>query len=814
LGIKFRSIGTKIQLLAGTAIAVGLAAVLGMQTLERIETTWSERMDANLRIVKGLAAPARVAIAHQDKSVIDSYMELLSSDPRAAAIVLTSNEAVMASRQSISHFDLPIVELERFSKEAASSGTPRSVSVGQYEFIAVPVKDPALRTIGTVAVAWDTKGLLDNEWESAIKAALSLLAVMAGVLSVLLLGLRNLVISPISRIAERLQGQDLANPNELATQNQNLQHRSDEIGVFARALGTFYKNTAEKVQLSGQLDSALSNMSQGLCMFDSSGQLVMSNARFAEMYQIPEASLKLPMTIDNLVKLVKACCKIDPSIIEAGILGAGTLGADDNMWLVGDLRNHLTHSFVAGATYTVSCEPTPDGGWVTTHSDVSELKRAERQLIHLASHDPLTNLPNRRRFLEIIKENLADKEASEGFAVFFLDLDKFKQVNDTLGHAAGDELLKTVAERLLACLRQGDSVCRLGGDEFAILQKSGGNLVSAEALAQRITKKLCEPVQIGEHQVKIGISTGIALSPRDGATADSLLHHSDLAVYVAKNSGRNTYRFYDPEMSSKEKQRDALEADLKLALARNELELHYQPILDLKRDEIVGCEALLRWNHPTKGTISPLDFVPLAEETGLIVPIGEWVLREACRQAASWPTNISIAVNVSALQLQREDLSQMVFSAIANAKIAPSRLHLEITEGILLHDNPATLEMLSRIRGFGVQIVLDDLGIGYSSLGYLSRFKFDKIKIDRSFLAAGRISKANEAVVQAIVSIGRSLGVKTVVEGVETAAQRARVFAQGIDEIQGFLISKPQKQEDIARMLPQRKNQRRANKRA
>jgi diguanylate cyclase (GGDEF)-like protein len=802
VGIRFRSIGTKIQLLAGTAIAVGLAAVLGMQTVERIQTTWNERMDANLRIVKGLAAPARAAIVHQDKSVIDSYMELLSSDPRAAAIVLTSNQAVMASRQSISHFDLPINELERFGQTAEAGSEPRTVSMGQYEFISVPVKDPALRTIGTVSVAWDTKGLLDNEREAAIKAGLSLLTVMAGVLGVLLLGLRRLVTSPISRIAAMLERPDLSSPDEVSTQNRKLEHRSDEIGIFARALGAFYANTAEKVQLSGQLDSALSNMSQGLCMFDSAGMLVMSNARFAEMYQISESELKLPMASDELISLIIANCKIDKSVKEVS----------ETNWLVGDLSRRITHSFVEGATYTVSCEPTPEGGWVTTHSDVSDLKRAERQLVHLASHDPLTNLPNRRSFLEIIENALANE--LNGFAIFFLDLDKFKQVNDTLGHAAGDELLKTVSARLLSCVRQGDTVCRLGGDEFAILQKSGVEAGSAEALAQRVTMKLCEPIQIGEHQVRIGISIGIALSPRDGTTADALLHHSDLAVYVAKKSGRNTHRFYDFEMSSKEEQRDALEADLKLALDRNELELHYQPILDLKRDAIVACEALLRWNHPKNGLISPLDFIPLAEETGLIVPIGEWVLREACRQAGSWPTNISIAVNVSALQLQREDLSQMVFSAIANAKIAPSRLHLEITEGVLLHDSPATLEMLSRIRGFGVQIVLDDLGIGYSSLGYLSRFKFDKIKIDRSFLAAGRISKANEAVVQAIVSIGRSLGVKTVVEGVETPAQRERVRAQGIDEIQGFLIAKPQKAEDIARMLPQRRNLKRGIKRA
>jgi diguanylate cyclase (GGDEF)-like protein len=804
VGSKFRSIGTKIQLLAGSAIAVGLAAVLGMQTSGRIETAWNERMDANLRIVKGLAAPARVAIAHQDKSVIDSYMELLSSDPRAAAIVLTSNQTVMASRQSISHFDLPISELERFGKDAATGIEPRSVSVGQYEFIAVPVKDPALRTIGTVSVAWDTKGLLDNEWDSAIKAGLSLLAVMAGVLGVLLFGLRSFVISPIGRIAALLERPDLANPQELSTQSRQFEHRSDEIGVFARALGTFYANTAEKVQLSGQLDSALSNMSQGLCMFDSAGRLVISNERFAEMYQIPEGHLRFPMTGSELAKLVKAHCKIDPSIN----------GSTDNDWLVGDLARQITHGFVAGATYTVSCEPTPDGGWVTTHTDVSELKRAERQLIHLASHDPLTNLPNRRRFLEIIEKSLEQTNAGNGFAVFFIDLDRFKQVNDTLGHAAGDDLLKTIAERLSACIRQGDSVCRLGGDEFAILQKSGGDAGSAEVLAQRITKKLCEPIQIGEHQVKIGVSTGIALAPTDGTSASALLHHADLAVYVAKQSGRNTHRFYDASMSKKGQQRDALEADLKLAIERHELELYYQPIFDLKRNEITACEALLRWNHPRDGLISPLDFIPLAEETGLIVPIGEWVLREACRQAASWPTNISVAVNISALQLQREDLSQMVFSAIANAKIAPSRVHLEITEGVLLHDSPVTLAMLSCIRGFGVQIVLDDLGIGYSSLGYLSRFKFDKIKIDRSFLAAGRISKANEAVVQAIVSIGRSLGVKTVVEGVETPAQRERVRAQGIDEIQGFLIAKPQKAEDIARLLPQRRNLKRAIKRA
>jgi diguanylate cyclase (GGDEF)-like protein len=781
--MTFQSIGTKIQWLTGMAFLVGLAAVLSIQTSGRIQTTWDERMDANLRIVKGLSAPARGAISLQDKSAINSYMELLSSDPRAAAIVITSNKSVMVSQQSINHFDLPIADLVQFGIKTEDGRDPQTITHGDYEFIAVPVKDPALRTIGTVSVAWDTKGLLDKTWASAIKEAFALFGLATGVLMILVFAIRSLVTVPITKIASMLEQSETLETEKLNRTARLYNRRSDEIGVFARALEKFYVNASEKVQLSDKLDSALSNMSQGLCMFDPSGKLVVNNQQFAKMYGIHAEQLKSGVEGAELIRLV----------VDAGkVVETETTGAPDEnyAWLTDGKSGGKTLEFADGTTFTVSSERTPSGGWVTTHSDVSELKRAQKTLVHLAGHDPLTNLPNRRRFQEIIDVALQRGERRV-MAILFLDLDKFKYVNDTLGHDAGDKLLKVVSKRLENCVRSGDTVCRLGGDEFAILQMGDSQPESAEALALRITQQLCEPVMIGGEQVKIGVSTGIAIAPADGTTAEVLLKRADLAVYVAKSSGRNTHRFFVPEMEQVQIERQTLERDLRVALENNQFEIRYQPIISASAEKLIGCEALLRWNHPEKGQISPGGFIQLAEETGLIVPIGEWVLREACRQAATWPANTSIAVNISAVQLHRADLFQVVFSALAASQLSATRLHLEITESVMLKDSEATSKVLNRIREFGVQIVLDDFGTGYSALNYLSRFSFDKIKIDRSFSAGIADNKVNKAIIDAVVGIGKSMGAIIVAEGVETQAQKRFLQGSGIDQYQGFLFSPP-----------------------
>ena len=381
-----------------------------------------------------------------------------------------------------------------------------------------------------------------------------------------------------------------------------------------------------------------------------------------------------------------------------------------------------------------------DGGWVATHEDITERRRAEKQIAHMARHDALTDLPNRVLLRERLAEALAGVRRGSKLAVLYLDLDHFKGVNDTLGHPIGDELLKMVAGRLRHCVRDTDTVARVGGDEFAIIQTGIERPLDTAILARRIGEAVRAPYDLAGHAVVVDTSIGIAIAPNDGTEPDELLKNADMALYRAKADGRGTYRFFEPEMDSRMKARRALELALRNALATGEFELHYQPLVNLDDRRITGCEALLRWNHPERGMISPAEFIPVAEEIGLIVPLGEWVLRKACADAARWPDDIKVAVNLSPIQVTNQNLVPVVVSALAAAGLPASRLELEITESVLMQNTEATLATLHRLRELGVRISMDDFGTGYSSLSYLRSFPFDKIKIDRSFISglAGR----------------------------------------------------------------------------
>jgi diguanylate cyclase (GGDEF)-like protein len=789
------TIGFKIQLLVGASFLLGLAGVFGYQTNARINSTWDERMDANLRIVRGLAAPARGAIDLNDSAAINSYMELLSSDPRASGIVLTSGKSVMVSQQSIEHFELPIDQLAKLALESEALSETKIRILGDYEYVAVPVKNRALRTIGSVGVAWNVKGLLEGVWYTAIKEALGLFAVVAGVILILVFAMRKLVTNPLNSIAGLLERPMSREDEQIEKTSNEYEGRTDEIGTFARALSLFYRRAAETSELHHKLDSALTNMSQGLCMFDRNGRLVVFNQRFAEMYKLDTAGIGQGITRSELVKLVNDAMKAT----HPGHSRSTDTGFD---WITSDKIDTATFDLSDGRTITVSHQPTSDDGWVTTHTDVSNLRAAERKLFHLANHDALTGLPNRRYFQECIEQALAKFKAdNRGIAIHFLDLDKFKTVNDTMGHAAGDKLLMTVADRLKACVRQGDIVCRLGGDEFAIMQHTANQAEAAEILAIRVNKALCAPVEIGDQQARIGVSIGISICPQDGTEAAALLKHADLAVYVAKEEGRNTHRFYAPWMNEKQARRQSLEADLRVALENSQFELLYQPIVNLKTNRINSCEALIRWHHPKLGTVLPADFVPIAEETGLIVPIGEWAIHEATRQAALWPMSIGVSVNISNVQLQRGNLALTVFGALAASKLLPGRLHLEITESLLIKSNDLTLSLLQQLRGLGVRIVLDDFGTGYSALNYLDRFPFDKVKVDRYFIKNLGKGNTNDAIIDAIVSICRNLNIDTVAEGVETEQQREHLMNSGIKEMQGYLYSRPVAASDLQNLL-------------
>jgi diguanylate cyclase (GGDEF)-like protein/PAS domain S-box-containing protein len=424
--------------------------------------------------------------------------------------------------------------------------------------------------------------------------------------------------------------------------------------------------------------------------------------------------------------------------------------------------------------------------------DVTERKLAEARIARLAHYDPLTEVPNRTLFREQLTKELSFVRRGAKLAVLCLDLDHFKSINDTLGHQAGDELLKEVAQRIRSCLNEGDLIARLGGDEFALVRTSLQHPKDAEAFARQLRETVAgHTYNLKGHQTGTDLSVGIALAPEDGLEIDELLNHADLALYGAKAEGRVSCRYYEPEMNARMKRRRALEVDLRAALLKNEFVLYYQPILDLETGMITGCEALLWWRHPVRGMVLPAEFVPVAEETGLINSIGEWVLKQACSDANEWPSSVRVAVNVSPAQFRNSALPLVVVGALAESGLPAQRLELEITESVLMQNNESSLLMLHQLRNLGVRIALDDFGTGYSSLSYLRSFPFDGIKIDRSFV--GDLLDGNQAVaiVHAILSLASSLKMKTTAEGVETAVQQRLLQAAGCDEMQGYLFSQP-----------------------
>jgi diguanylate cyclase (GGDEF)-like protein/PAS domain S-box-containing protein len=421
--------------------------------------------------------------------------------------------------------------------------------------------------------------------------------------------------------------------------------------------------------------------------------------------------------------------------------------------------------------------------------DVTERRRANEKIAHLAHYDALTDLPNRVLFRERIERELKQAAQGKPFALLYIDIDEFKAINDSLGHHVGDELLKAVADRIRACLNDDDLVARLGGDEFAVIKTGMSSAAEVEAFVAPLYEAIRRPCQCLGHQLLTNASIGIALAPRDGTELDQLIKNADLAMYAAKSGGRRTYRFFEPAMGASAKARLTMEQDLRQTLAHGGFEIHYQPLIDLARNEVCGCEALLRWRHPERGMVSPAEFIPVAEDAGLIDELGAWVLRTACAEAATWPDHIHIAVNVSPIQLKSETLAIRIAGALATSGLRPDRLELEITEAVLIRDDEAALAILHQLRGIGVRIALDDFGTGYSSLSYLRRFPFDKIKIDRCFVSDIDAADGSSSIVRAVVDIATALDMTTVAEGVETEAQRTLLRELGCTEMQGYLFS-------------------------
>ena len=544
-----------------------------------------------------------------------------------------------------------------------------------------------------------------------------------------------------------------------------------------------------------RFDAALNNMSQGLCMGAADATLVVCNDRFRELFGLRQAAA--PGTaVEDLYDAIAAGGDFSADYVQR-------LLAKHISLIIGGTSAKILHEG-EGRSLALTHEPMPGGGWVTTYEDTTEQRAAEARISFMAKHDVLTGLPNRLLFRDHLSEAIPKLAKSlSHLAVLCLDLDRFKQINDSLGHPAGDLLLRIVAARLRNCVSAGDVVARLGGDEFVVFYTSRDGPLATAAMAQRVIDSLRAPYDLDGHRAVISASIGIVETTDPTVDPDLLLKNADLALYKAKAEGRAVYRFFEAAMEAELLQRRSIEMDLGTALENHAFEIHYQPLFGLQSRALVGFEALLRWRHPDRGPISPAEFIPIAEDTGLIEQIGAWVLTQACTEAARWPKPKKVAINLSAVQFT-SDVVGTVTEALRKSGLPPGLLELEITETILLRDNDRVMTAMRRLKDLGVRTALDDFGTGYSALSYLRMFPFDKIKIDRAFVRDISEREDSRAIVTSIVQLAAALGMTTTAEGVETAAQVAALREAGCDEVQGFYFARPEPADQLHRWFSQR----------
>jgi diguanylate cyclase (GGDEF)-like protein len=549
--------------------------------------------------------------------------------------------------------------------------------------------------------------------------------------------------------------------------------------------------TTEAERERAHLDATVNNIPIGLAMFDAGHRLILCNPRFAEIYGLSPDQVApgtpLAQIVEHRMRTGQLLTDKTAQEIADDLVRARDSGA----------LEAIEMSLQDGRCIAMTVRSMPDGGTVTTHQDITEQRRSEVKIAHMALHDALSGLPNRLVLTERLDHALARTRRGEIVAVHMINLDRFKAVNDALGHEAGDKVLKLVSARLRSIVREEDTVARLGGDEFAIIQVATAQRADVTALAQRLIDALSQPYEIDGQQAIVGASVGISVGPLDGTTPDQLLRRADLALHRAKREGRGTCHFFERSMDAQMQERRAIEYDLRRALPRGDLELYYQPVVDAGTGRLRGVEALVHWQHQERGMVLPDKFIPLAEDIGFIVPLGEWAIRTACAAAVSWPADLYVAVNLSPAQFRAPNLVNVVQRALAETGLPAHRLAFEITESVLFEDSPATLAMLHELRALGVRMAVDDFGTGYSSLSYLQKYPFDKIKIDRSFVQAITDGAGSLNIIRAVTAMAKGLGMETTAEGIETEAQLNAVRAEGCTEVQGYLVSKPLPASDV-----------------
>jgi diguanylate cyclase (GGDEF)-like protein len=660
----------------------------------------------------------------------------------------------------------------RILADGLDHGTARSVSSvdGQERLVAVhslshfPLAISIGRTVEATLLPWRAQ----MRYLAGIVGLLE-----AGIACLVLLGLRHLRNRDLLARAELSRGKAEADRSAAETSAHN-----------ERNLAAYY----------ARFNAAVNNLSQGLCMFDQDDRLIIFNPRLAEIFAVPAGRLGVEKPLAGALRAAirsRAISRADVRRIRKDLLALESF--PDHASVIWDVGNERALS--------VTFETMAEQGWLMTFEDITDRRRREAQISHMARHDALTGLPNRLLFHERMVAAVALAARGVAQAALCLDLDRFKDVNDTLGHPLGDALLQAVTARILRCVRETDTVARLGGDEFAIIVSPLRQSKDANVLADRLIEELALPYEISGHQLVIGASIGIAMIPDDGLTPDMLLKNADLALYRAKADGRGCYRHFKPEMDAMLRARRLLELELRRAFALQECELYYQPLIHIDSRQVCAFEALLRWPRPDRPPIGPAEFIPVAEEMGLIVPLGKWILEAACNEAMSWPQRMAVAVNLSPVQFKSRQIVEMVRAALDQSGLEPDRLELEITETVLLEDTTETLSTLHQLRAIGVRISMDDFGTGYSSLSYLLKFPFDKVKIDRSFMAGLGEGGNSDAIIRAVTGMCHDLGMETIAEGVETPEQLAFLQQRQCTEVQGFLFSRAVPGAEVATLL-------------